>query len=102
MHNCLYYTIPISSMSPAAVAKKEKIIGKVTHYYDRIGVAVVELAAPLKVGDTVCFRRDGQEVLQEIRSIQLEHEPVAAAKKGQAIGVQVSVPVHEGALVVKA
>lgn len=101
MHNCLY-TIPISSMSPAAVAKKEKIIGKVTHYYDRIGVAVVELAASLKVGDTVCFRRDGQEVFQEIGSIQLEHEPVAAAKKGQAIGVHVSVPVHEGALVVKA
>ncbi|MDD5469961.1 MAG: SAF domain-containing protein [Candidatus Peribacteraceae bacterium] len=89
-------------MSPIAAGKKEKIIGKVTHYYDHIGVAVVELAAPLKVGDTVCFKRGDQELVQEVSSLQMEHEPVIVAKKGQAIGLKVNEPVHEGTLVVKA
>ena len=32
-------------------AAKIKITGRVVHFYDRISVAIVELAAPLKVGD---------------------------------------------------
>jgi len=28
-------------------------VGKVTHYYDRIGVAVLELYEELKVGDMI-------------------------------------------------
>jgi len=88
-------------MSPTATKKKEKTIGKVTHYYDHISVAVVELAAPLKVGDTVCFKRGDQELVQEVESLQLDHEPIIAAKKGQAVGMKVSGPVHEGTLVTK-
>ena len=88
-------------MSPAA-KKKEKPLGKVTHYYDHIGVAVVELAAPLKVGDTVCLKRDDQEMMQTVTSLQLDHEAVTSAKKGQAIGMKVDVPVQEGTLVMQA
>ena len=31
----------------------EKHIGKVTHYFNRIGVAVLELEDSLQVGDTI-------------------------------------------------
>jgi len=34
----------------------ETLVGKVTHYFGRIGVAVVRLSAPLSQGDTVYFR----------------------------------------------
>lgn len=91
-----------SSMAPTASAKKVKKIGKVVHYYDRIGVAIVELAAPLKVGSTVRLKHGEEEALQEVMSMQVDHEDVKTAKKGQVVGVKVDAPVKEGALVVAA
>ena len=28
-------------------------VGEITHYYDKIGVAVVDILAPIKVGDKI-------------------------------------------------
>ena len=47
------------------VVKKEKEIGKVTHWYDKIGVAVVKLSGTLSVGDKVKIRK-GEVQLSEI------------------------------------
>lgn len=80
----------------------EAKIGKVTHFFSKISVAVVELSAPLKVGDKIKFKRhDGEEFEQVVQSMQIEHEQVKAAKKGQAIGLKTLQPVHEGAEVLK-
>ncbi|MEK7217988.1 MAG: hypothetical protein AAB728_00835 [Patescibacteria group bacterium] len=76
--------------------KKEKIIGTVDHYFDRIGVAIVELKAPLKVGDAVVFRRGEQEFTQPVTSLQVEHAQVDKAKKGDQVGMKVDMPVKEG------
>jgi len=78
-------------------------IGKVSHFFDKIGVAVVELSGSLKVGDKIKFKRhDGEEFEQAVQSMQIEHEQVKQAKKGQAIGLKTAQPVHEGAEVFKA
>jgi|TARA_B100002003_G_scaffold198382_1_gene189036 putative protease len=79
-----------------------KSIGKVVHYYDKLGVAIVELASPLKVGDTVQFLRGEKEFTQEIDSLQIEHESVEKAKKGEFVGIKVSEPAKEGTVVLKA
>lgn len=79
-----------------------KSIGKVVHYYDKIGVAIVELTATLHVGDTVLFQRGEQEFTQEVGSLQIDHEGVKKAKKGQVVGLKVDEPVKEGALVLPA
>ena len=63
-------------------------VGKVTHYYEKIGVAVVELASDLAVGDTIKISGHGREFTQEVGSMQIEHENVQTAKKGQAIGLK--------------
>jgi len=34
-------------------AEEGKLIGKITHYFGHIGVAVLELTDALKVGDTI-------------------------------------------------
>lgn len=78
---------------------KEKILGKVTHYYDRIGVAIVDLESPVKVGDMVKMQRGEQELVQVVSSMQIEHEPVLVAKKGDVIGMKVARPVAEGTVV---
>jgi len=76
--------------------------GKVTHYYDKIGVAIVELTSNLTVGDKIKFMRGGEELFQEeVKSMQIEHEKVNAAKKGDVIGLKTHEKVKEGAEVYK-
>lgn len=75
-------------------------VGLVSHFYDKIGVAVIELTAPLAVGDTIEFEK--AEFSQTVSSIQIEHEQVNAAKKGQAVGLKVDKPVKAGEVVFKA
>lgn len=71
-------------------------IGKISHYYDKIGVAVVEVIAPIKVGDKLKFSGHDNEFEQAITSMQIEHEQIQTAKKGQAIGMKVDQPVKPG------
>lgn len=77
-------------------------VGKVTHYYDKIGVAVVELDAPLAVGDKIKFVRGGEDLFeQEVSSIQMEHEKKGTAGKGDVIGLKTESEVRESAEVFK-
>ena len=79
-----------------------KTIGKVVHYYDKIGVAIVELSGSLKVGDQVKFVKGDDELEQAIDSIQVEKAAVESAKKGDVVGVKVDSPIKEGAEVIAA
>lgn len=83
-------------------APKIKIIGKVVHYYDKIQVAIVKLASPLSVGDTVTFKRGDKEHTQRIGSMEMDHKAVQKAKRGQVIGVQVTQVIHDRAMVIPA
>lgn len=72
-------------------------IGKVTHYYDKIGVAVVEVVKqPLKVGDTVKISGHDNEFTQTIDSLQIEHKQVNEVPVGESCGMKVSKSVKEG------
>ncbi len=77
-------------------------VGKVTHYYDKIGVAIVELDGTLSVGDKVKFVRGGEDLFeQEVDSIQIEHEKVDSAKKGDVVGLKTKELIKDGAEVYK-
>ncbi len=77
-------------------------VGKVTHYYDKIKVAIVELSASLATGDQIVLERGGEELFkQKVASMQIEHKKVEDAKKGDVIGLEVDEPVKEGAEVYK-
>jgi len=77
-------------------------VGKITHYYDKIGVAVCELSGDLAVGDKIKFSRGGEELFtQEVSSLQVEHEQLKSAKKGDIVGLKVDSEVKEGAEVFK-
>lgn len=80
----------------------EKPLGKVTHYYDKAMVAIVKLiGGGLKVGDAVKFVKGENEFTQSIESMQIEHEALKSAKKGQEVAVKIEQPTKEGALVYK-
>jgi translation elongation factor EF-1alpha len=80
----------------------KKPIGKITHFFDKIKVAVVALDAKLKVGDKIKIGKNERFVELEVKSMQIEHEKLKEAKKGQEIGLKVKKGVKEGDLVFKA
>ena len=78
-------------------------MGEVTHYYDKIQVAVVKLVSgDLKVGDKVRLTDSaGEDVEQEIKSMQIEHAKIEIAKKGDEFGLKVDKSVKDKSAVVK-
>jgi len=82
--------------------KKEKPIGKITHYYDNIEVGIIEVKSTLSVGDTIHIKGNVTDFEQEIDSMQIEHEQIKKAKKGDMIGLKVKDKVREGDIVYKA
>ena len=76
-------------------------VGKVTHFYDKIGVAVISILAPIKVGDTIKISGHDKEFTQEVASMQIEHQKIEQANKEQVVGMKVDQPVKENDLVYK-
>ena len=76
-----------------------KLVGKITHYYDKIGVAIIELSGPLKQGDTIKIVGKDGEFTQAVSSVQFEHQAIESASKGQSVGVKVEKKVKENDLV---
>jgi len=74
-----------------------KPIGKVVHFYDKLGVAIIDLSTGgLKVGDEVKFKKGEEEFTQKIESLQVDHESVDSVKKGDSFGVKVDKPTKVG------
>lgn len=82
---------------------EKQLVGTVAHYYDKIGVAVVELSAPLAVGDRIAVesKRGGVVVEQSVDSMEIEHKQVQSASAGEGVGLKVSERVHDGDKVYK-
>ena len=79
-----------------------KLIGKVSHYFDKIEVAVIELDAPLSVGDTIRIAGgEATDFTQEVESMEVEHEKIKKAKKGDSVGLKVKERGREGYKVYK-
>ena len=78
--------------------KEERGIGKVIHWYDKIGVAVVRLATPLTVGDKVMVKHGEEEFEDTVSSMQLDHADVSSGKAGQEVAVKLSQKAKEGSI----
>ncbi len=79
-------------------------VGNVSHYYNHLGVAIIEVESPFAVGDTLKFirRGDNEELFQQkVESIQEEHVSLEKAEKGKSVGVKVDQLVHKGVDVFK-
>ena len=79
-----------------AEEKKEQLVGKITHYFGKIEVGIVELSKELNVGDTIHVKGSSTDFEQKVDSIQIEHEQVDKAKKGDVVGLKAKEKVREG------
>jgi hypothetical protein len=76
-------------------------VGKVTHYFDRIKVAVLELTAELKVGDTIHIHGRITDFNQPVGSMEIEHQKIQSAGPGTDVALMVIEPVREGDIIFK-
>jgi len=70
-------------------------IGQITHFFSKISVAVIELKAPLSVGDTILVKGPNTDFEQVVDSMQIEHNSIQRAEPGQSIGMKVAQRVRE-------
>jgi len=75
---------------------KKTLVGRISHYYNKAGVAVVQLSGGLRKGDRISIEGANTNFTQTVESMQIEHAPIEMAKAGQSIGLKVSGRVHEG------
>ena len=71
-------------------------IGEVTHFYDRLSVAVLKLTEPIRVGDMLHLLGHHSDFRQKVESLQIEHQEVTEAGPGQDVAVKVAQKVHPG------
>ncbi len=82
--------------------KANKPIGKITHYFSNINVAVIKLSGSLKNGDTINITGgENTDFSQKINSIEIDHKKVKTAGKGKSIGLKVKEKVRDGYKVFK-
>ena len=78
-----------------------KLIGKISHYFGNLKVAVIKLSGPLKEGETIRIVGGDTDFEQEVSSMEVEHEKIEKAKKGEEVGLKVKQKVRDGYRVYK-
>lgn len=69
-------------------------IGRVTHFYSHICVAVLKLNENLKLGDKIHILGHTTDFTQRVHSIEVEHHPVVWVKPGDDVAIKVTEPVR--------
>jgi len=72
-----------------AEARMEEV-GRVGGFFAHPSVAIIELTAPLKIGETIYLKGHTTDFQQAVESLQVDHQPVQEAQAGQSVGVKVS------------
>ena len=75
--------------------RKEKVLGMVDHFFGKISVAAIRIKSPIKVGDVIHIKGHTTDFTQRVDSMQIEHQNVLKAKKGDDIGISVKDKVRE-------
>jgi len=78
------------------------LVGRIVHYFDKIGVAVVKLEGTLAVGDKIRIRGgESTDFEQEVGSMEIDHKKIKKARQGDEVGMAVAEKVREGYKVYK-
>lgn len=70
-------------------------IGTVTHWYAHLSVAAIRLTAPLAVGDRIHIRGHTTDLVETVRSMEIDHRRVERAEPGDDVALAVEGHVRE-------
>ena len=74
----------------------EVVIGTVSDFFAKPMVAGIELAAPLKVGDTIHVKGHTTDIVMTVQSMQIDNVNVTEAKTGNAVGIKLADRARKG------
>jgi putative protease len=74
----------------------EKLIGEVSHWFGGISVVGIKLTDKLAVGDRIHILGHTTDHEQEVTSIQIMHQDVKEAKRGDDVGVKIGAQARVG------
>jgi putative protease len=97
MHLPYYIALGLECLSEENIIK----IGHITHFFSKISVAVVDLTAPLAVGDRILVKGPSTDFEQVVDSMQIEHKNIPRAEAGQSIGLKMAEHARERDVVYK-
>ena len=78
-----------------------KEIGKITHWYDKINVAVIKLTGGIKKGDKIKIKKGTEETEATVESLQIDLVDVEKGKKNDEVAIKLSQKAKEGSTVYK-
>jgi len=58
---------------------EKKPIGKITHYFDKISVAIIKFNKKVSVGEMIKFKGANTDFSQKIASMQFDHKDISSA-----------------------
>ncbi len=68
---------------------QEQLVGKVTYYFHKIGVAMLDLDEPLAIGDRIHIAGQTTDLEQRVDSMEMDHQPALAAMPGDGVAIPV-------------
>ena len=74
----------------------EELVGMVSHWFGKIGVAGIELTDKLAVGDRIHIVGHTTDFEQDVTSMQLLHQDISEAGSGDSVGVKVQLRARPG------
>jgi putative protease len=77
------------------------LIAKVTHYYSRLGVAVIELKGELEIGEVISILGHTTDLVQKVLSMEIDHQKILKAGPNMEVALKVNDPVRRGDLIYK-
>ena len=79
----------------------EQRVGQVEHFFSKLHVATVRLEAAVRLGDRLHVKGRNDDFVVKVKSMQLDHKPIEAAKAGQVVGIQMPAKAHAGDAVLR-
>ena len=79
----------------------EELVGRISHWFGKVGVAGIELTDKLAVGDRIHIVGHTTDFEQDVTSMQLLHQDIDEASPGDGIGIKVQLRARPGDRVYK-
>ena len=76
-------------------------VGTIAHFFNKIGVAVVELTDALKMGDSIKVVGKNTDFEQVVDSMEMDKQKIETAEAGSLVGLKINQKAKEGSRVFK-
>jgi putative protease len=78
-----------------------QLVGTIAHFFNKIGVAVIELTDVLKVGDSIKIVGKNTDFEQVVDSMEMDKQKIETAAAGNLVGLKINQKAKEGSRVFK-